>query len=90
LRELGLEPPFYISMALLGVRGHCLVTGSRFFFQPARALRRDALLFPEVFCEDANPNAQTLLKPLFDLLWQAFGQAKSFSFDAEGRYIGTR
>jgi hypothetical protein len=90
LRRFGVEPPFYVAITLLGVRGYSLVSGDNFFFKKKRPLNRDSLIFPEILTEEASPDSQALFKPLFDLLWQAFGYPKSFNFNAEGRYVGRR
>lgn len=90
LENLGIEPPYYVSFSLLGARGFSLYTGNRRFFDARPPLRRDALILPEVFVDVPRPNVVELLKPLFDMFWQAFGYQKTYSFDANGRYIGDR
>lgn len=92
LAKLKVEPPFYVAISLLGVRGYALPSGSRFFYVSGkkRVLNRDVLYFPEVLCESAMPDSITTLKPLFDMFWQAFGYAHSFSFNEAGEYVGLR
>jgi hypothetical protein len=90
LQRLGVEPPFYVSIALLGVRGYVLATQNHFYYAARRPLRRDTLVFPEVLSEVPNPTPNLLLRPIFDLLWQAFGYQKSPSFDEQGQYVGNR
>jgi len=90
LQNMGVEPPFYVALALVGIRGYSLHTGTRRFFDARPSIRRDALILPEVFVDEPRPNTVTFLKPLFDLFWQAFGYQHSYSFDGTGRYIGDR
>ena len=92
LQRLGVEPPFYITLSLLDVRGYFLVGGNSFFYRDLRqnTFRRDRIILPEIICEEALPNSVTVLRPLFDLLWQAFGYPQSFSFDDNGQYVGRR
>lgn len=89
LGKLGLEPPFYLFLSLLGVRDHHLVGGQRFFGLP-HTYRREVLLLPEIVVTDAALAADKVLRPTFDLLWNAFGYPRSFSFGADGRYVGER
>lgn len=89
LSKLGLEPPFYLFLSLLGVRDHHLVGGQRFFGLPHK-YRREVLLLPEIVVTDAALAAESVLRPTFDMLWNAFGYPRSFSFDTNGRYVGER
>jgi len=90
LQRMGVEPPFYLMITLCNVRAHALVVENRFPDRVVRPLRRDLLLLPEALVTDPSPNIEALLRPLFDLTWQAFGYPRSFSFDAQGRYTGDR
>lgn len=91
LLKSGVEAPYYVAMSLLGVRDYSLVSGSRFFYGARhRSLHRDQLFFPELLIEDGGLKSEVMLKPLFDLLWQAFGYPRAFSFDENGKYVGVR
>jgi hypothetical protein len=82
-----LAPPFYIFLSLTGVRNHRLFLRRPFF---APKLRTDVLLLPELTVDDPSQSAEQLLRPLFDLFWNAFGFSHSASFDKNGQYIGER
>lgn len=88
-RTLGLEPPFYMFLSLLRVRDHHLVF-NRSTFGIQRKLRVDALELPEIVVTDMSLAPELVLQPIFNLLWNAFGYPRSFSFDGDGRYIGER
>lgn len=89
LEKLGVEPPFYLFVSLLGVKGHSLAT-ARFSFGLRTKLRQDALLLPEAVVTDAAAPVEHLLRSTFDLFWNAFGFPRSFSFDDNGKYIGEK
>lgn len=88
LRALQVEPPFYVSLALLNVRGFQLLASDRDAYggPSTRSLNRDVLFLPEIFIEEAEPDLHREMKPLFDLIWQVFGHARSFSYNADGTF----
>jgi hypothetical protein len=90
LRKVGVEPPFYVALSLVGVRGHTLARDTSRYSRVERPLRRDVLILPETLCNDVDPDVMTLLQPSFDMLWQAFSYSQAFSFSADGRYVGER
>lgn len=89
LKRQDVDPPFYVFLSLLGVRSHCLIHGRR-DFSPRHVLSRDTLLLPESVMDDINIAPETVLRPLFDMIYNGFGYPRSFNFDAAGKYIGER
>lgn len=87
LTKHAVEPPYYIFLSLTGVRNHSLRL-ARPFATPTQ--RRDILLLPEVTIDDATQVPEQILRPLFDLFWNAFGFPTSYSFDKNGKYVGVR
>lgn len=87
LRRLSVPPPFYLMLSLVGVRG---------FSAPldewrgglAYPYRADKVLLPELIIDDVamKDDAAAFLRPLFDLMWNAFGQRGSPSYDSDGKY----
>ena len=45
-------------------------------------------MLPEVVVESFSESPVKILKPLFDLIWNACGYAKSKSFDDQDNWIG--
>jgi len=89
LIRTGAEPPFYVFLSLIGVRDHYLHSGG-WHFTPKHKYRREELLLPEAVVTDITSSAEAILRPTFDLFWNAFGYSRSSSFDADGRYVGNR
>ncbi|MCG7392958.1 ATP-binding protein [Microvirga sp. ACRRW] len=88
LKRRSIPMPLYIIVSLLDVRGTRV--GSRQWEAIAYPYRRPNLLLPELLVEDADDHSAqgiaTLLRPLFDLLWNAFGRHGSPNYNGEGRY----
>jgi hypothetical protein len=89
LGALGIEPPIYVFLSLVGVRG------CRFHWRDPRLgseevgpLHEDMLVMPEMVIEHYGGETATLLRPLFDMAWNAFGLPRSFNYDDEGNWTG--
>ncbi len=87
LQELGIAPPAYVFLSLIGVTGHSFVLGSRFMrdFRDPHA-DRDALILPEVLIEDWKADPPDVMRSTFDMIWNAFGYERSFNYDENGRW----
>ena len=87
-KRVGLEPPIFILVSLLGVRNYRVTTGSTTFSPDV--IDRDALVLPDVLLNDfaeapaATLQSESLLKPIFDAIAQAAGLAGSPNYDANG------
>lgn len=85
--RLAVLPPFYLMLSLVGVRGFSapLDDWREGLAYPHRA---EKVLLPELFIDTTimKDDAVTFLRPLFDLMWNAFGQRGSPSYDANGKY----
>lgn len=89
LRRLEVAPPLFVMLTLLGVREFriCPEANAAQFF-PTAGLDRSELKLQEVVTEDLdNVDAATLLRPIFDTLWQACGRERSLSYGAEGQFV---
>jgi hypothetical protein len=88
LKKRGISMPFYVIVSMLSVKGHA--ASSRFdmnaMLYPFRA---EDLQLPELLIDQHNIDlpVPTILRPLFDLLWNAFGWAQSVNYDASGIYV---
>jgi hypothetical protein len=85
------EPPVFVFASLLEVAG----IGPRADFmdseQPVPS-RKPLLKFPEVSVgvDDFDKPPEALFKRLFDVASNAFGLARSKSYDADGKYVGPK
>ena len=85
-RALGVPPPYVVALTLLGVRGMRMGVGHRYFHDDDTAIDRDDLVIPETLVEDANAEPHTVLRPLFDSIWNAVGWPASPHYTDEGEW----
>jgi len=86
LKQMEIEPPFFAALSLLGVRGFGVYSdhGSR-IYNP-RCIDRDNLVIPAVLVDNFAADLPSVLKPLFDPVWNACGYAGSRNFDESGKW----
>ena len=84
-RQLGVEPPLFIILSLLGVSGYRLdVSTSRFDTYP---IDRDALILPEIIVENFECNPSEVMRPIFDAIWNAAGWPRSMHYNGNGERV---
>jgi len=91
MERLGVEPPVFVMVSLIGVKGRSiLVSTPEFSGNKDVKIDRDALLVPEIMMESFGGKAEEILRPAFDAVWRAGGWERSMNYDEEGRWIGRR
>ncbi len=88
LETLNVEPPIFLFLTLLGVKGYRMgVDQSRIFITEHHVIDRDILSLPEVVIENYEVLAEAILKPCFDSIWNACGFPKSLNYDEDGKWV---
>jgi len=92
LSELQAQPPVFVCLSLLRVKNMVLVSGDRESLykgdvEDIPRIDKDLLFIAPVIAEVLGADVGRLLKPAFDVLWQASGRAKSLFYNAEGDRI---
>jgi len=87
LRDVGVDPPIWCFLSITGVKGATIETDGG-FHRGNRVIDRDILMLPECVIDDLSADSATTLRPLFDLIWNAAGFARSPNFDANGNWVG--
>jgi hypothetical protein len=59
-------------------------------FQVGRPINAENLILPETVVEDFATPVGKILKPMFDLVWNACGYPASKNFDAQGSWVNRR
>jgi len=85
--QRSIPPPYYVMLSLVGVHGFCAPTNEG-RSSPGYSHRTDKVLLPEFTIDNVLTRMEpaSFLRPLFDLIWNAFGQRGSPSYDASGNY----
>lgn len=86
MQGLGIAPPAYVFLTLLGVTGHRFAVNRR--VDRDQYADRDALVIPEILLEDWVVDPAEAMRPIFDMVWNAFGYERSFNYDQHGRWFG--
>jgi len=78
LKTLGVEPPVFLFLTLLGVRDYRLSRGYQIF---DHGIDRDRLAIPEQIIKKFDEKLEHILRPCFDSIWNACGYPKCFNYD---------
>jgi hypothetical protein len=78
--------PLTVFVSILNVRGFNLTHNSN-FLHGLHPIDRDHLLLPDILVEDLDMPAETFLRPVFDLIWQACNAEKCPSYGDDGNRI---
>jgi len=90
-KQLGLDAPVAISMALLRCRGSFLyVNSSAMALDGVQPIDRDTAILPDVVIESLNVDVPSVMRPIFDAVWNACGYARSFNYNEAGEWSPQR
>ena len=51
-------------------------------------LKDEVVALPECMVETIDADLPALLKPIFDMIWNAFGYLQSLKYNQQGQWIG--
>jgi len=85
---LGCSGPAVLRFALLNIQGYEFAVGERYSGRGKAFADRPDLVLPDVWIEDlAAPfDVDTLVRPMMDILWQAFDVSRCFEYDESGAW----
>lgn len=88
---LGVEPPVSLMVSLLGVKGFRIMTTDGWGFPvDTYPIERDVLALPDILLEELDSDPQTVLRPIYDMAWQASGLSGCPHYDVDGNWINRR
>jgi len=86
-RDLGVGLPIFLMLSLIGVKGYKMAVRQGYRDRTiAHEIDRDALIIPEVLVNDFSTSGEVLLRPVFDVVWNAAGWSSSINFDESGEW----
>lgn len=87
LQHLGVAAPVVVGLTLIGVKGFRMaLPRSLPTLEKAGAIDRNTLSLLEAIVEDLSAPPEKILKPQFDMLWNACGFQGSLNYDADGNW----
>ncbi len=87
LKTLQVEPPIFIFLTLLGVKGYSMgIDTWKYDIDEVHTIDRDVLLLPERMIESYDVSAEDVLKPCFDSIWNACGFARDLYYNDDGEW----
>lgn len=88
LKVLGIEPPLFVMLSLVGVYGYYFDLPKRILHQAGHeepvVIDRNVIQIPEIMLDSYNFSPEEVLRPCFDAIWNAAGFAQCLNYDEEG------
>lgn len=85
LQEIGAAPPIVVALTLIGTKGLYMgidtMDGERGY-----SIDAENVVLPEMTVDSFDVQPGQILKPVFDIVWNACGFLESHNFDAEGNW----
>lgn len=88
LKELGVNMPIVIFLTLIGAKNWEMgVDRMKFWGNEYYKIDRDILQLPETIISSYDTEPKDILRPMFDLIWNACGYERSYNFDDAGNWV---
>ncbi|MGA9670531.1 MAG: ATP-binding protein, partial [Terracidiphilus sp.] len=88
-REIEASGPVVVAMTLTNARGLAMSIPMA-YINNSSLIDRDTLVLPETLVQDLTVEPVKVLRPMFDLIWNACGFEGSRNFDEEGNWVQRR
>lgn len=86
-KELRVDFPAYLFVTLINYKGTFLaVDSSIMHYYDSVPVDRNVLSFPEVYVESNEYNFHSILRPIFDTLWNTCGYERCLNYGQDGSY----
>lgn len=82
--ELGVHPPILIMLSLLGVQGFVMMYSEQ-IWSNNHPIEHNNLILPDIKLQSFNYNAWEIMKPAFDMIWNAVGILSSINYNENGK-----
>ncbi|HSU31317.1 MAG TPA: ATP-binding protein [Bryobacteraceae bacterium] len=85
LERLGVRPPVSVMLTILNVRGLRMAMGA-FSDDGGNEIREETLILPGALAPNFSASPSSILRPMFDRMWNACGLLRSSNFDEAGNW----
>ena len=86
MRRLQLESSFVVMLSLLGVQGCFMYTSPRYNFGERHSIEKRNLILPDILVNEQPTDSASMMRPIFDMVWQACGYPRSLNYDEQGNW----
>ncbi len=87
-KNLSISVPVVMFLTFIGIKDfEMAVDRSRFWGNDYYKIDRDILQLPDAFIDSYDIEPKDILKPMFDLVWNACGYTHDYNFDEQGNWI---
>jgi hypothetical protein len=87
LQQISINPPLFIFLGLMGVKGYFFgVSSEKRFIDDDGPLNRENIFLPEAYVPTYDVDIDEILRPLFDMVWNAWGYRRSLNYDSSGKW----
>jgi hypothetical protein len=90
LETIGAGLPIVVAMTLTHTKGLWMGVNTFLRDEAGYPIDAETIILPEAIVESFTTPAHEILKPMFDLIWNACGFPGSENFDAEGNWVTPR
>ena len=91
LRDLGFQPPFFIFLTLVAVKGYTFYISDQtrwhYDVDDNYIFDRDILPIQEIEVNSFEQRPEDIMRPLFDIVWNSVGLIGSLNFNANNEWI---
>jgi len=91
-KSVGIQAPYFLMLTLTGLCDYNLMSENEIYryhyHKHFISLSRDILILPEIIVEDLNIEPEIIIKPIFDMVWNAFGCSHSLNYNDKNEWVG--
>ena len=91
LQGAGSECPFAVLISLLGMKGCVMKPRESVWryssYRESQPIDREVLILPEVIIDHSEADLASILRPVFDALWNAAGWRRCMYYDENGKWL---
>lgn len=84
IKDFGIKGPLALGLTITSTANTVLTINQSFYFEEKHSHRSDNLIIPTTVISDLDQPADAILRPVFDMLWNAYGYEQSTNFDSHG------
>lgn len=86
--EMGLPVYVFLSFCNAAKTVYRYASPEGFGWQDTKMLGREIAAFPEIYVEDFDVDVPAVMRPVFNVVWNAFGLAQCDIYDGQGKLRG--